>query len=105
MKWDIFLLIVVVSMLLLWAGSGYIEYLMAAEAIAEQLAPKIGVKEDLLRSNLQDILESGRLRRAVVYGTPWAIVSLLLTARILVDVVKKRKGRGCSGLDGNGRRR
>jgi hypothetical protein len=102
MKWNTFLLIVSVSMLLLWAGSGYIEHLMSADAIAAQLAPRIGVKEDLLRSNLHDILESGKMRRAVVYSTPWAIMSLLLMGRILADVVKKQRERGCSGLDGNG---
>ena len=101
MKWDIFLLIVSVSILLFWAPSGYVVN-FAAESIAAKLAPRIGVKEDILRSNLADILESGRLRRAVVYGTPWAIMSLLLTVRILADVVKKRRNCSCSGLNVNG---
>jgi hypothetical protein len=91
MKWDILLLIVSVSMLLFWAGSGYIEHWMAAEYIAEELAPRIGANEDLLRSNLRDILECYRLGRVVVYCSPWAILSLILTVKILTDVVKKQR--------------
>jgi len=99
--WDIFLLIFSLSMLLLWFGAGYAEPLAQAEAIAEQLAPRISADEDILRSNLQDILNSGRLRQSVVYFTPWAIFSLLLTARLLADVVKKQRNHTCSSLDGN----
>ena len=105
MKWNTILLIISISMLLFLAGANYINYLGEADAIAAQLAPKIGVQEDILRSNLWDILKSFRLAQIIVHCTPWAILSLLLTGKILVDVVKKRKGRGCSGLDGNGRRR
>jgi hypothetical protein len=100
MKWDIFLLIVSVSILLLWAPSGYVVNDASAEAIAAKLAPQMGVKEDILQSNLADILERSRLRHAVVYGTPWAIFSILLTVRILANVVRKRRNYTSSGLNG-----
>ncbi len=99
MKWDIFLLIFSLSLLFLWFGAGYVLPLAQAEAIAEQLAPRISTDEDILRSNLQDILNSGRLRQSVVYCTPWAILSLLLMARLLCDVVKKQRNHTCSSLD------
>jgi len=106
LKWDIlldiFLLIFSLWWLFIWFGVGYYSLPLArASAIAEQLAPRIGTDEDILRSNLQDILNSGRLRQSVVYCTPWAIFSLLLTARLLADVVKKQRNHTCSSLDGN----
>ena len=106
LKWDIlldiFLLIFSLSWLFLWFGVGYALYLGQAEFIAEELAPRFSTDEDILRSNLQDILKSGRSRRAVVFGTPWAIFSLLLMTRLLADVVKKQRNHTCSGADGNG---
>jgi hypothetical protein len=93
MKWNTLLLIISFSMLLFYAGGYYMGPFMAAEAIAEQLAPRIGVQEDILRGNLRDILEGNRLPRTIVDCTPWAILSLLLTVRILIDVVKKQKDR------------
>ena len=100
--WDIFLLIFSVSFLFLWFGARYALPLAQAEAVAEQLAPRISTDEDILRSNLQDILKSHRWRISVFYCTPWAILSLLLMARLLADVVKKQRNYTYSGVDGNG---
>lgn len=100
MKWDIFLLFFSLSMVFIWAGVGIIVPLTQAEAIADQLAPRIGVDRELLRMNLQDILRSGELRQTVVLSTPWIILSLLLLARLLADVVKKQRNQTCSGADG-----
>jgi hypothetical protein len=100
MKWYIFLLIFSVSMLSFWAFAGFALSSAASEAIAEKLAPRIGVNEDILRDNLFYILIRGGFRRAVDFGTPWAIMSILLTVRILADVVKKQRNRAYSDLNG-----
>ncbi len=93
MKWDLLLLSVSILMLLLFAGAGLVEHMMQAEAIAEELAPQIGVDEDPLRTHLEDILRGGSIRRTVVHCTPLALLSLLLTIRLIADVAGERRDR------------
>ena len=85
MKWNLFLVIVSTTLLLLFVGAGLVQHMMAAEAIAEDLSAEIGVDEDTIRSHLQRILESGRIRRTVVNVSPIALLAILLTVRLVVD--------------------
>ncbi len=64
MKSDILLAIVAIAMLVVFVDTGIVEHMMQAEAIAEDLAPQIGVDEDIVRSHLESILRSGSARRA-----------------------------------------
>ena len=53
MNWNIFLLCASIFMLLFSVGAGFTEHLMEAEAIAERLAPLIGIKEALSTCDLR----------------------------------------------------
>jgi hypothetical protein len=85
MNWNLFLLIVSVLMLLVFAGTGLVEHMMQAEAIAEDLAPRINVDKDVIRHHLEVILGSGSMRRTILYCSPLAFLSLLLTIRLIAD--------------------
>ena len=87
------LAIVSIVLLFVFAGAGLIEHLTQAEAIAEDLAPQIGVDKDVIRAHLERILQKGSIRRTVVYCSPLAILSFLLTARLLVDIMRGPKRR------------
>jgi hypothetical protein len=91
MKWNIFLVIVSITILWLLAGSGLIMHLAAAESIADDLAPQIGVDRDVVRRELETILERGNMRRTIAYCTPWAFMSLLLTTRLVVDFARAKR--------------
>ena len=93
MRWNIFLIVVSVLCILLVIGVSHIQYLAQAEAVAEELAPQISVDEDTIRTKLKPILRRGQTRRAVVYSSPFALLSLLLTAKIIVDLVGQSRDR------------
>ena len=93
MNWNLALLIASILMVLLLIGVSFVEPWTAAETIAEDLAPRIGVDEDIVRSNLQDILEASTSRRIIIYCTPWAIMSLFFAVRL---VKTARKPSSCS---------
>lgn len=93
MKWNAFLLISSIVMLLFFVGAGLAEHMMQAEAIAEQLAPQIRIEEDILRIHLEKILRSGTIRRTIVYCSPLALITVLLTVRLIVDVVREHRHR------------
>jgi len=81
----VFLLVVSLSVLLLFAGTAVVEHLMQAEMIAEALAPKMGADEDVVRTHLQEILGRGAIRRIIFYCAPCAILSLLVTTKLIVE--------------------
>jgi hypothetical protein len=91
MKWNIFLLAFALAMVLLFAGTGLIQHLAQAESIADDLAPQIDLDRDTLRRHLEKILEGGNMWRVIVYCTPWAFMSLLLTVRLIADVRNETK--------------
>lgn len=91
MKWNVALLIVSLALLALFFGSGLTQYPMAAEAIAEDLAPEIGVSEDVIRTHLRPILASGSLRRTVVNCSPLAVLSTLNAVRLVADAVQRKR--------------
>lgn len=90
MKWDLFLVIVSLAMLVVFVGVVLTEHMMQAEAIAEDLSPQIDVDEDIIRSHLESILRSGSVRRTVIYCSPLALWSILLIVRLIADVGKKK---------------
>ncbi len=63
MNWNLFLVIVSVVLLLFFAATGPVLHLMQAEAIADDLAPRIGVDRDTIRTHLERILARGNIRR------------------------------------------
>lgn len=91
MKWDLFLVIVSLAMLVVFVGVVLTEHMMQAEAIAEDLSPQIDVDEDIIRSHLESILRSGSVRRTVIYCSPLGLLSILLMARLIADVGKKER--------------
>ena len=91
MKWNVFLMIVSMAMLLLFVGTGLVQHLVQAEAIAESLSAEIGVDKDILWDHLESILQRGSIRRTVIYCSPLAILTVLLTVRLIVDVAGKKK--------------
>ncbi len=82
MQWNRLPAIASILMLFLFTGAGYVEYMPRADAIAVDLAPQIGVDEDILIGHLQRILRRGSVYRAVSYGIPWALLSFVLTKRL-----------------------
>ncbi len=56
-KWNAFLLIVSLVLLVLFAGVWYREYLMQAEAVAEDVARHIDVDQDAVRILLEKNLQ------------------------------------------------
>lgn len=93
MKWNIVLLIMSLGMLVLWVGVGFIEHLTQAESIADRLAPQIGVDSRSLIPLLEGLLEESQLRRTIVYGVPWLLMTVLLTVRLVDDHRRTRKDR------------
>ena len=89
MKWNIFLVIASAVMLLVFVMVGLTSHMMQAEAIAETLAPRIGVDEDAVRGHLELILRNGRVRRTAVYCSPLALLTILLTVRLIADTVQE----------------
>jgi len=90
MRWNILLVTASIVMLLLFIGSESVQGWMQAEAIAEELAPQIGIDEDIIRSHLERILASGSTCRTLVSCSPLALLALLLTARLVADVASER---------------
>lgn len=91
MRWNIILVVVSISLLLLFVGVGLTKHLMQAESVAEDLAPLIGVDKYILWDSLENILQRGSVRRTVVNNSPLAILSVLLIIRLISDFVKNEK--------------
>lgn len=95
MSWNTFLLATALTMLVVFFSAEVMEYSSLAARIAEDLAPQIGVDEDMLRSRLRAILLSGTAARAVADCFPLALLCFLLTVRLVADLVRRRRrGRG-----------
>lgn len=93
MSYNVTVTLVSLTMLLSLAAIASVEHLMQAEAIAEALAPEIGVDEDGLRTALEKVLRDGRMRRIVVYCGPLALLSVLHAARLTAEIVTIRRER------------
>jgi hypothetical protein len=91
MKWNIFLGMVSIAMLVAFVGGGLGEHWIQAESVAEDLSPLIGVDKNIIRSHLESILQKGSVRRTVVLCSPLALLSILLMGRLIVDLVGHNK--------------
>jgi predicted regulator of amino acid metabolism with ACT domain len=86
MQWNITMAVVSIALLLLFVGAGLTAIPMTqAEAIADQLAPEIGADRNVVRVNLERILADSQIRRVAVACSPLALLSVLLTARVIAD--------------------
>ncbi len=92
MRWNLFLVTASIVMLLFFIGVGLVEHMAQADAITEELAPQIGIDEDIIRRELVGILRSQSVPHTVVYCSPLALLSILLVVRLIADIVKDRRG-------------
>lgn len=57
-------------------------YRSQASGIAPELARTLNVDEDLVREELEKILERGTRQRAIFYPMPWILICVLLVHRL-----------------------
>lgn len=91
MKWNIFLVAVSVSLLFLVWMDAEAGWVVAGSNGAQILAPQIGVDEDTIRPALTEFLRESSERRALMNTVALAILSLLLTVRLVADVVRTKE--------------
>ncbi|MCA9109344.1 MAG: hypothetical protein KDA52_05325 [Planctomycetaceae bacterium] len=72
-------------LLFFWAGAGYVEPFAMAEALSEQLAPRLEIDKHDLERHLQSVLKETAMRRTVGRCAALALLTLLLWLRVLVD--------------------
>ncbi len=85
MTWNFFLLIVSVMLLVFFAGVGFFEHVMQAEAVAEDVTRHIDVDQDVLRTLLQKSLQRGVAFRVTLDCAPLIILSILLAIRLITE--------------------
>lgn len=85
MAWNITLLAIVGFFLILTVGGEFASSPIEAEALAERVAPQLGVSEADLREDLREVLMDGAGNRAVVRAGPWLLLTVLLTVRLIQD--------------------
>jgi hypothetical protein len=90
MAWNVVLLIIVVLFMILAMGVEFVLPPTAAEALAEEVAPRVAVSEDYLRAELTRALSEGVVRRAIVRATPFAFLALLLIIRLIQEARGRR---------------
>ncbi len=86
MKWNVVLLVVSIFLLVLAAGGEFANPLAQADALSEDIGPKLGVSVDRLRPELQDGLLQGAERRAILNSILWCVLPVLLAVRLVVDL-------------------
>ena len=91
MKSDFPLFVFSMMMLIFFTCFEYFGFLVDASNLAQMLAPQYGLNEDNLREYLTSLLERGRGRRVIVYGSPWAIMTGVLAVKIIVDLRRARR--------------
>jgi hypothetical protein len=88
MKWNIILLIVSLAALVVVTGTTTVLPLTQAESIADQLASRIDFDKEVLRKQLEQILERGQMRQTIFYAAPWIFIMILLAIRLVMDKPK-----------------
>jgi hypothetical protein len=77
------LLVVSILMALSFFVVGAIEHLTVASKLAKELAPSIGVDEDLLREHLMTILGRNWIGHGIVYCAPWLFLACYFSLRMV----------------------
>ena len=91
--WSYRLAILSLVLTLLVAGSAIWEPLIQAEFLAKALAPRIGTDEAILRRHLVAVLGAYPFRRAFVFCSPWAFLTIVFAARAMRNLAQERKKR------------
>jgi hypothetical protein len=96
--WNVLLVLASIGALWLLLAGGVQEHsfqdaLFQADVIAKELAPSTGVEEGVLRGRLERSLYESTGRHAVVYLVPLVLLCLLLTTRLIAEVVRGGRGR------------
>ena len=86
MKWNATLLVVALTLLILFLGVGLTAYIAEAEVLAEELAPQLGIDEDVMREALANALLKYSGQRRIVLVSPLVIMVILLAVRMVVDM-------------------
>ncbi len=83
MAWNLTLFAITVLALFVNVGLEAALPPIQAEAFAEDIAPRLGVNEELLRTELTHALSRGEARRMVVRGLPLCLLAALLAMRLI----------------------
>lgn len=81
--WNLFFAISATALFGLYCGVRVVMYPVQAEAMAERLAPRVGVDEELLRDALSQVLRAGNLRETVFIGSLMGVLVAFLWIRCI----------------------
>ena len=98
MRWIGATLAVAVLFLVLTIGVQLASPLIQAEAMAETLAPRLGIPVDLAREELARTLAESAVRHATISAVPWCIVIALLVVTLIRTkgmLAEPRDNSGC----------
>ena len=84
-KWNTAMFVVALVALLMICGASIVIPMTAAEAIAEDLAPKLDLDEGALRKQLEDSLQPVGFRQAIIFSIPILVMIGLVTARAITE--------------------
>lgn len=91
MKWNVFLVAVSVGLLSFFWSADEFGWVAAGSNGADSMASQIGVEADIIRPILTEWLRKDSELRTRGNNFALAILSLLLTVRLVADVVRERK--------------
>lgn len=85
MTWNVLLLVVALYLLIMAAGKELARPLGMADSLAGKVAPKVGVDEAVLRTEIKDTLKGWMGNALVVEAVPWILMLLLLASRCVAE--------------------
>ncbi len=89
MNWNIVMLGAAILVLILNTGVELVLPLTQAESVSEEIAPRLHLDQDLLRTELERALSNGEVRRLIMRGGPLLIMVGLLAWRCLAERQKR----------------
>lgn len=93
MNWNMFLAVLSVILLFFSAVGMYVEPLTRSEALAEDLAPRIGVNQQDIQNHLLVILREYSMRDTIGRCASLIVLTPLLILRVIMDILNAVKER------------
>ena len=96
LKWNLLLAMISIVLTLVSLDFNLSAHMMQAEAFSEELAESLRTDEDEIRPHLERILQRSGERNTMLFTIPLAMLSVLLTVRLITDRMRDNRTRPSS---------